>query len=823
VSDGPTYAFDIGAARVAHLRFLAFHGCGTRFTVMYREMDDDTTHGDGNPAEAAIAATAALRVGFDVGELESARRGKGKGKTKGKGASGPDGPWRVRLAGVGSTESDGDGGGGGDGGGTQQQQRVIVLAPLAHLSGADMAQLALFDDDLGARRLYHAEPHPAAAWSAARAAPRWPKKLLDTLDATGGVCGDDALVCVDGKYFVELIELSAFPTPVLFPHGAWRLKGLGPGLPDFHAAAAAVQGVDAVTALRALAAATATASSANSSPSPASAVDVRTDEQAERRGDGVEVTASSSSSGGGYGDTAHSEASGRLTGELPGRGRIQLGGSGGVAGVGRALEAVTHREVRVTFPSGPLGLGFAPLDWDLGKGAQVWEVDQGSNAARAGVTPGMVFTSVGGEDVTEADFAGIDALFDGPRPLTVTFNTFVPGAERLYAVEMVAKDVLEALQQRIGAGGEAGNAPDGDGDEAGDIAAAGEGNVRGEGNADEASAASSFSRVYFSSLFEEPAGVFEESPAVVWREEPSTLFVGDPGSATVVHHDIIGQIELCHVLSGAKLLAAAPWGASSQDLLAKAGGGGKRRGNDDGDCDSAATKGGDVDEGGDGEEEEGSVLGVPVHRKLHEAERALLSHRGLSVVHARPGDAVAFSSAATHFATNGCNGPCAAVFHGVLTPASVHVLAAHPARLDPFTEEERKTEGFDGHLTGRMVLQELVPTGKQVLKATTAAAAKAADRLESGKRKKPAKRSLGGGGDVSPMPRLTAHERGVAGEAAARRRFEEAVRRMDQAVNVSKKTKTKNKGVTPNPAPPLWGGASFTSFYVDDSDGPNTA
>ena len=37
-------------------------------------------------------------------------------------------------------------------------------------------------------------------------------------------------------------------------HGAWRLKGLGPGAPDFHAVAAAAHGVGAVAALRALAA-----------------------------------------------------------------------------------------------------------------------------------------------------------------------------------------------------------------------------------------------------------------------------------------------------------------------------------------------------------------------------------------------------------------------------------------------------------------------------------------------------------------------------------------------------------------------------------------
>jgi len=58
-------------------------------------------------------------------------------------------------------------------------------------------------------------------------------------------------------------------------------------------------------------------------------------------------------------------------------------------------------EVTVVFPAPgasttPLGLGFAPLDWERGVGAQVWEVDEGSAAAAAGVTPGMVFTSIDG-------------------------------------------------------------------------------------------------------------------------------------------------------------------------------------------------------------------------------------------------------------------------------------------------------------------------------------------------------------------------------------------------------------------------------------------
>ena len=85
-------------------------------------------------------------------------------------------------------------------------------------------------------------------------------------------------------------------------HGAWRLEGLGPGAPDFHSAAAAVSGA------------------------------------AQRKGGGAGAQAQGVSKGpeGGapldavgalraLGSTPH--AGGRLTGELPGRGRIQLGGA----------------------------------------------------------------------------------------------------------------------------------------------------------------------------------------------------------------------------------------------------------------------------------------------------------------------------------------------------------------------------------------------------------------------------------------------------------------------------------------------------------------
>ena len=65
-SHGPTYAF--GAAGT-HMRFLAFHGCGARFTVLLRDSP--------KPSEAG---------GFVAGELERAAEWA-RGLTSSEGAS----------------------------------------------------------------------------------------------------------------------------------------------------------------------------------------------------------------------------------------------------------------------------------------------------------------------------------------------------------------------------------------------------------------------------------------------------------------------------------------------------------------------------------------------------------------------------------------------------------------------------------------------------------------------------------------------------------------------------------------------------------------
>ena len=555
-SHGPTYAFGAAGTPEAkgalRLRFLAFHGCGARFTVLLRDRPE--------PSEAG---------GFVAGELERV------GGAGGGGDSGTALSWRFRSA----AREKNDGG---------VREAGVAVPALDAFDGAALVRLALFDEDLGSRRMYARED--ARRWSARRAAPLWPRRVLDALDASGGVSGADALVCVDGGYFLELARLSAFPTPVLFPHGAWRLRGAGPGVgPEgsFRAFAEAFRGVDAVAALRA---------AARGALRDAGVGD-----------DASETTrASNSDFSSKIRNAVLAATPGRVTGEIPSRGRSNLGDAGGAAGLDAALDAVSDRVATVRFPDGPLGLGFAPYDWDEGTGAQVWEVDDGSVAARNGVVAGMTFRSMRLAEsaettsCSETSFEDIDAAFDAPRPIEVTFQSKAPNVERLYAVEMRAEHVAGGLQTKK----------------------------------TELSAAESAAE------FREPGAAF--AAATVWREARATVFVGDAGSGTPPHHDIVAQIELCHVMHGSKMLAAAPWGEPSDELLRRA-----RPGDDDDDNDDD-----------DDEEEDESLLTVPTHRALTEPERAILERTPeLCVVHARPGDTVAFSSAAAHFAVNGAAEP----------------------------------------------------------------------------------------------------------------------------------------------------------------------
>ena len=682
-SHGPTYAFGAAGTR---LRFLAFHGCGARFTVLLRDSPE--------PSEAG---------GFVAGELERV------GGAGGGGDSGTALSWRFRSA---AREKKNDGG---------VREAGVAVPALDAFDGAALVRLALFDEDLGSRRMYARED--ARRWSARRAAPSWPRRVLDALDASGGVSGADALVCVDGGYFLELARLSAFPTPVLFPHGAWRLRGAGPGVgPEgsFRAFAEAFRGVDAVAALRA---------AARGALRDAGVGD-----------DASETTrASNSDFSSKIRNAVLAATPGRVTGEIPSRGRSNLGDAGGAAGLDAALDAVSDRVATVRFPDGPLGLGFAPYDWDEGTGAQVWEVDDGTIAARNGVVAGMTFRSMRLAEsaettsCSETSFVDIDAAFDAPRPIEVTFQSKAPNVERLYAVEMRAEHVAGGLQTKK----------------------------------TESSAAESAAE------FREPA---PRSPRQRCGRGARDGFRGRRGKrhAPAPRHRRADRA----VPRDARLENAPPppGGEPSDELLRRA-----RPGDDDDDNDDD-----------DDEEEDESLLTVPTHRALTEPERAILERTPeLCVVHARPGDTVAFSSAAAHFAVNGAAEPCACAFHGVLTPASAHTLAAHFERLDPFSREELAAAGFSEHLTGRLVLtKEMRETGEDVARRDAANDA-ARDTAES--------------------QRLRSDEIGRDAVEVLAARFREAARRMDEARDAARSGDGKAPSGT---AVEAWPEARRTTFFA---------
>lgn len=165
----------------------------------------------------------------------------------------------------------------------------------------------------------------------------------------------------------------------------------------------------------------------------------------------------------------------------------------------------------------------------------------------------------------------------------------------------------------------------------------------------------------------------------MWQEPYSRVFVGDPGSATLLHNDLIPQIELCHVLSGVKVLGVASW-EHTPTLLQKYGG-------------SAL------------ETEGQPSIYIPAHRKLSAEEKELLLSPAVSLLLGRPGDLVVFSSAAAHFATNGLREVSTAIYHGGLTPATIPRLCADPKGLSPFSSAERSGE-YSQHLTGQDLVQE---------------------------------------------------------------------------------------------------------------------
>mmetsp|Transcript_41286 Transcript_41286/g.53230 ORF Transcript_41286/g.53230 Transcript_41286/m.53230 type:complete len:622 (-) Transcript_41286:233-2098(-) len=319
---------------------------------------------------------------------------------------------------------------------------------------------------------------------------------------------------------------------------------------------------------------------------------------------------------------------GRLVGKLPTEELVQIGDD-----LSQGLLATTSKIQVVDFMEGSLGLSLCPITKEE-TGAEVMEVEKGGQADMLGVQEGWVFKKINGVDVSDLEFSEIDAEFDLPPPWKVEFDTACT-AERLYAVEIPAEECMQVLGRK-------------------------EENLCDVGG--------------------KLTTRLKKAP-VLWKEEYSRLFVGDPGSTTSLHVDLVPQLEFCHVVEGTKLLGTATREATP-DLLRQ-----------------------HVQE-----KDEMCETKIPVHTELSPSENALLKHPGMSIAMGLPGDILVFGSGSAHFATNGANGISAALYHGMVTPASIPQMCQS---LDPFTEDERMGR-FGNHLSGMDILQGGLPSQKDL-------------------------------------------------------------------------------------------------------------
>jgi hypothetical protein len=100
---------------------------------------------------------------------------------------------------------------------------------------------------------------------------------------------------------------------------------------------------------------------------------------------------------------------------------------------------------------------------------------------------------------------------------------------------------------------------------------------------------------------------------------------------------------------------------------------------------------------------------VPTDRPLKLHESCLLNDAAVSIAAVRPGDLLVFSSAALHFATNGAAGLNAALYHGMVTEASLprleEAVAMRAGRGGG--EEEAAASGERVPLSAEDVLREI--------------------------------------------------------------------------------------------------------------------
>ena len=203
-SHGPTYAFGAAGTPEAkgalRLRFLAFHGCGARFTAA--------------PRPPRVARGGRLRR----------RRAERVGGAAGAATwTAPQGVFEAPRAKTTAASARG------------------VAVPRRRVRRRGARETRAVRRGLGSRRCTRAKTR---RWSARRAAfvaatrPRRPRRERRGI-------GADALVCVDGGYSWNSRDARA---PGVVPARPWRLRGAGPGVGQFPRFAEAFRGVDAVAA-----------------------------------------------------------------------------------------------------------------------------------------------------------------------------------------------------------------------------------------------------------------------------------------------------------------------------------------------------------------------------------------------------------------------------------------------------------------------------------------------------------------------------------------------------------------------------------------------
>ena len=313
-----------------------------------------------------------------------------------------------------------------------------------------------------------------------------------------------------------------------------------------------------------------------------------------------------------------------------------------------------------------------------GIGAEVGEVDEGGAAEAAGVREGCVFVRMLGPtlELAELGFGEILAEIDRRRAagavLTLVFDTAAP-IKRLYAVELPARAALAALAA-LGAA-ECGSEPVGWAEEVAEEVAP----------SDEAEAEAEAEREAEAEIGGAVRALLPDR--LLWCEHAARLFLGDAGSLTCCHVDLVPQLEMAHGLAGVKLLGVASHAATPRLSALHA----PAHGTGDGDED-----GGDED-GDDGFDEAGATR-VPTDRALRAEEAALLRDGDMSIAALHPGDMIAFSSGAMHFASNGAAGLNAALYHGGITPSLLPRLRS---------SAEGDSELDEGGYGPRTVLREI--------------------------------------------------------------------------------------------------------------------